>query len=1227
MSAAAELFVRVSADIKGLTSGFGAAAQAADGLGKSVNTAAGHYIDANGRMRDANGRFVGSAGEAAGAAQGLAGGLDGVTRKAFVFGDVLKGLTLAAVAAGVASVGKRAITLAAELEQAKIGFTTMLGGAKQADQFLRDLTQFAATTPFELRGLVDSSKRLLAFGFEAKGVIPIMTAVGNAVAGLGGGKEVLDGVTTALGQMAAKGKVSAEEMNQLAERGIPAWKMLADGIGVSIPQAMKMAEKGAIDANTAIVSIINGMNEKFPDMMAKQSQSFSGAMSNLQDSADIALTKIGTAIIEAFHITPMIQAMSAVIGELTESISERGLQGAVDAAGRAFVEMGAASKVVVLGLAAAFATVAIPAVITFGTAAVSAIVSATLAFAPMLAAVAAVAAGAYVIIRNWDLIREAVWYAMDNASQAVQGLRNAIVRQFNDVRGIVNDAMMYIGLLFRETFGDKIANALGVGLAKAGGYVSRFSESTTTHLSGWAKSTSGSMSAAAKSALDGARDIGSVLSDSVRYAMDDVTSQLTLGYGNAASAAKAATGKVTAEMLGLKAAAKSAGDAVKKAGSGKKAAAAAAKELAQKTKDAAQETRSFFQGLAGFINSYRDQVKVSKDFAAAIQEVEKQAAAQGRSFDLAGAKATVFKQNLKDIEKAFGEFSVQAVTARANMAAYAESSANGGAATAKAYEVIDGAAQAMERAAFTAQALGKEWDGLTEGIKSAEGVLVKLIDQGLRPGNKAYDEAAGKLAALKKALVQVQPEATKLTDDLSGIAGSLSRLGGSLSTLGAGNIGSIFSRIGDLSSAAIGIVVAFEGLAKIGVVLGKVGGIIGGVVAGVVAIGGAIAALPLAAVIGIVVGIGLAIAAIAYHWEPVKNALVAGWNWIGEQISRATYAIRTFLGINTALAEQQRQQREEEARAAEEAKQKAIKDAEEAGEAMKKFGDSLRSSVGSAIKQATIAFIAGADDWKDKLRQNMKEAIFNGLMDAIISRTIIKQFDDIIDQIVDAYDKGNQAGAEKLFNDMVEKATKTAETLGTAAVKFLESIGVGGGDAMQMARQAMGAVTSTKGNASAIATYQAAQQSHTAILTRLSNVAGGRESEEYKRSLDAANRLSEAIRMEKAGQAVPATFFGGVDNTLNKSRSLAVLPGLATGGLVTGPTMARLGEGGRNEAVLPLNENVYRQIGQGIAAARGGGGGAQVVVQYYGNGKWTREDAQGLGRLLVSELRTMGVKA
>jgi SLT domain-containing protein len=84
------------------------------------------------------------------------------------------------------------------------------------------------------------------------------------------------------------------------------------------------------------------------------------------------------------------------------------------------------------------------------------------------------------------------------------------------------------------------------------------------------------------------------------------------------------------------------------------------------------------------------------------------------------------------------------------------------------------------------------------------------------------------------------------------------------------------------------------------------------------------------------------------------------------------------------------------------------------------------------------------------------------------------------------------------------------------------------------------------------------------------------------------------------------------------------VPYLATGGLITGPTLAQMGEGGRPEAVLPLNDSVYRRIAHGISGA--GAGGVTVNVNYSGNGKWTREDAQGLGRLLVSELRSMGVR-
>ena len=87
---------------------------------------------------------------------------------------------------------------------------------------LSDLQDFAQVTPFDLESVTNGSRRLLAMGFSAEQIIPVMTAVGDAAAGLGMQAEGIDRITLAMGQMAAKGKVSAEEIRQLAEAGIPA---------------------------------------------------------------------------------------------------------------------------------------------------------------------------------------------------------------------------------------------------------------------------------------------------------------------------------------------------------------------------------------------------------------------------------------------------------------------------------------------------------------------------------------------------------------------------------------------------------------------------------------------------------------------------------------------------------------------------------------------------------------------------------------------------------------------------------------------------------------------------------------------------------------------------------------------------------------------------------------------------------------------------------------------
>lgn len=169
-------------------------------------------------------------------------------------------------------------------QQADIAFTTMLGSGEKAKAFLDKLQAFAAKTPFEFPDLLMASQRMLAMGFQSDKVLPTLTAIGDAVAGLGGSSAMVDRVTTALGQMQAKGKATGEEMMQLTEAGIPAWDFLAQKIGVSIPEAMKMVTAGAVSADVAISALTDGMNTKFGGMMERQSATFAGLWSTIKDT-------------------------------------------------------------------------------------------------------------------------------------------------------------------------------------------------------------------------------------------------------------------------------------------------------------------------------------------------------------------------------------------------------------------------------------------------------------------------------------------------------------------------------------------------------------------------------------------------------------------------------------------------------------------------------------------------------------------------------------------------------------------------------------------------------------------------------------------------------------------------------------------------------------------------------------------------------------------------------
>ncbi|MGB8020746.1 MAG: tape measure protein [Candidatus Nanopelagicales bacterium] len=214
-------------------------------------------------------------------------------------------------------------------ELAGVKFTQLLGSAEKAKAYLADLSAFAARTPFDLPGLQDAAGRFLAVGIEADKVIPIMTTLGDVTALMGTGAAGVDRATTALMQMSQKGKISAEEMMQLTEAGIPAWDILAQTMGLSVDQVMDLGQKGKLgrdEVDALFGTIATGgvpALDQFSGGMEKMSQTFSGQWSTLKDTAlqtlgglFTPLLTAGTSVLDWTNnsFIPTLQSVPAFIG-------------------------------------------------------------------------------------------------------------------------------------------------------------------------------------------------------------------------------------------------------------------------------------------------------------------------------------------------------------------------------------------------------------------------------------------------------------------------------------------------------------------------------------------------------------------------------------------------------------------------------------------------------------------------------------------------------------------------------------------------------------------------------------------------------------------------------------------------------------------------------------------------------------------------------------------------
>lgn len=219
----------------------------------------------------------------------------------------------------------------AEALQARM--TSLMGSIEAGEKATKWIDAFAKSTPLAVGEVADAFMLLKAYGLDP--MDGTLQALVDKNEQLGGGMERLTGITTALGQAQAKGKLQTEEILQLVERGVPAWDLLAKVTGKNKEQLDELATKGKLGRDV-IKSLIAELGKSADGAAAAGMSRLSGLLSNLGDTATNFYTRIANAG-ALDYVKGKLQGVLDKIGEmdkngrldkLAKSLSDAFVQGA-----------------------------------------------------------------------------------------------------------------------------------------------------------------------------------------------------------------------------------------------------------------------------------------------------------------------------------------------------------------------------------------------------------------------------------------------------------------------------------------------------------------------------------------------------------------------------------------------------------------------------------------------------------------------------------------------------------------------------------------------------------------------------------------------------------------------------------------------------------------------------------------------------------------------------------
>lgn len=231
---------------------------------------------------------------------------------------VLSGVRSAALAAfsigAVVSFGKAVMKASADMELLKKGLAFTLGNTG-AQKLIENMQTLGEKSAYNSNQLIPLARAWITVGDNAQTATAKMKKIVDCASAYGLTEDQMSRVNLALTQMQAKGKVSSEEMRQLAEAGVPAWQLLSTAMGKPVNELQNLAAQGKL-TQSSIDMLFDGMAKKTQGATNSMANTMEAKFSNIQEAVTNSFAAIGDIIAQGFGVSDIL----TLAGNLAEGM-------------------------------------------------------------------------------------------------------------------------------------------------------------------------------------------------------------------------------------------------------------------------------------------------------------------------------------------------------------------------------------------------------------------------------------------------------------------------------------------------------------------------------------------------------------------------------------------------------------------------------------------------------------------------------------------------------------------------------------------------------------------------------------------------------------------------------------------------------------------------------------------------------------------------------------------